>query len=293
MAHRTTTAEKLFAFSNSLLLLVVVAVTLYPFWHSVMASISDPYQMISHQGALPLPLGLSFSAYRSVLSNPNILSGYANTLINVVIGVAINMVLTTFGAYGLSRRGLFWGKPIMFFVVFTMFFSGGLIPLYLTVSALGLLNSRFSILLPLGLSTWNLIVMRTYFLTIPESMEEAAALEGAHDFAILARVMIPLAIPIVAVMVLFYTVTQWNAWFYAMIFINKRDLYPLQLILREILIINSTDSMVTAATVGDKEPLSETIRSATIIVATLPILAVYPFLQRYFVKGIMIGAIKE
>lgn len=185
-----------------------------------------------------------------------------------------------------------WKNPIMFLIVFTMFFNGGLIPTYLLVNNLGLLDSRWALIIPSAMSAYNLIIMRTSFQGIPVSLEESAKLDGANDFTVLFRIVLPLSMPVVAVMILFYGVGHWNSWFNALIYLRTRDLYPLQLILREILITNSTDSMMTGVGGADKMPIGETIKYATIIVATIPILLLYPFLQKYFVKGVMIGAIK-
>jgi putative aldouronate transport system permease protein len=176
--------------------------------------------------------------------------------------------------------------------VFTMFFHGGLIPLYLIVKNVGLINSLWSTIVPFAVSTFNLIIMRTSFSAIPESLEESAKIDGANHLTILFRIILPLSKPVVAVMILYYAVEKWNAWFYASIFLKDRDLFPLQLVLREILIANSTDNMATGASSADQFMIGETIKYATIIVATVPILCVYPFVQKYFEKGVMIGAVK-
>jgi len=178
-------------------------------------------------------------------------------------------------------------------IVVTMFFQGGLIPTYLLVSNLGLVDTPWAMIIPGAINTWNLIIMRTSFQAVPASLEESAKIDGANEWTIMWRIILPLSIPVMAVMVLFYAVGHWNAWFNAMIYLRDRNLYPLQLILREILITNSTDSMMTNASGVDKMPISETIKYATIMVATIPILVLYPFLQKYFVKGVMIGALKE
>ena len=178
----------------------------------------------------------------------------------------------------------------MFFIVFTMFFSGGLIPMYLLMQNLSLINTRWAMWLPGMIGTTNLIIMRTSFKAIPSSLEESARIDGANDFVILYRVIVPLSKPVIAVMLLYYGVGHWNSWFNAMIYLQDRNLYPLQLILREILIDSTTDVIELGG--DDSEPIAQTIKYATIMVATVPILCVYPFLQKYFVKGVMIGAIK-
>lgn len=293
MSRKLTTSDVVFAMLNGLFLLIVVVATLYPFLFILFASVSDPARMARHMGFLVTPLGFSLGSYRLVLLNPMIVRGYGNTLLYMGVGTVLNLLMTALGAYVLSRKRLGLKNVIMFFIVVTMFFSGGLIPYYLIVRGLGLTNRMWALILPSLISTYNMIVMRTAFVQLPDSMEESARIDGAQDFRILFQIIIPLCMPVVAVMILFYAVGHWNSWFPAMIFLRKRERYPLQLVLREILIASSTDSMTTEASATDKEPIGETVKYSTIIVATLPILFVYPFLQRYFIKGIMIGALKE
>jgi putative aldouronate transport system permease protein len=259
------------------------------------ASFSLPSRYMSHEGLLFWPLGFSTASYAAVLRNPMISTGYFNTIVIVVLGVFLSTLLTSMGAYFLSRKNIPLKNPVMFFIVFTMFFSGGLIPFYLTVTGMYLDRSLLCLILPVAVNTFNLIIMRTAFLAIPDSMAESAQIDAAGHFTILFRIILPLALPTVAVIVLFYGVGYWNAWFNAMIFLRDRDLYPLQLVLREILIQNDTNSMnaMVSGDQGDPQMVAETIKYSVIIVATVPILALYPFIQRYFVKGVMIGAIKE
>lgn len=288
-----------FGFSDRLLdvciyaiLLVLVVVTLYPLLYVAFASFSDAGRLITHKGVLLKPLGFNLEAYKNVFKNPGILTGYRNTLFILVAGVSINLLMTALGAYVLSRRNVLWNKPFMFIIVLTMFFNGGLVPLYLVVKNVGLVDTLWSTIIPFSVSTFNLIIMRTAFMAIPESLEESAKMDGANHFTILFRIVIPLSMPVIAVMILYYAVEKWNGWFYASIFIQNRDLYPLQLTLREILIANSTDSMSQGADAADRFQIGETIKYATIMVATVPILCVYPFVQKYFVKGVMVGALK-
>jgi putative aldouronate transport system permease protein len=289
---RRSRGEYVFAVFNTLLMVLLVLLTLYPFMYVVFASLSAPSQIIRHRGLLMRPLGFTAVAYRTVFANPNVVNGYKNTLIYVFAGTAINLALTTFGAYGLSRKKMLLRDPIMIFVVFTMFFSGGLIPLYLLVRNLGLLNSRFALLLPQAIFAWNLIIMRTSFQGIPDSLEESARMDGANDFTILFRIVVPLSMPVIAVMILFYGVYHWNAWFHAMIFLRDRRLFPLQLLLREILVEDRLGDMSVGVTSVDRAAIGKTIKYATIVVATVPILFAYPFLQRFFVKGVMVGSLK-
>lgn len=290
--RKTSLGERAFDAMNALFMMVLILITLYPFYYVVMASLSHPVVVVQNRGILLWPQGFTLEAYRAVLENPMIKIGYTNTLIYVTAGTFVNIILTSFGAYGLSRRNLFGKNLIMFMIVFTMFFGGGLIPTYLLVKNLGMLNTRWALIIPPAINTWNLIVMRTAFQSIPASLEESARMDGANDFTILFRIYLPLSLPVLSVMILFYAVSHWNAYFNAMIYLRDRTLYPLQLVLREILIASSTESML-GGVVQDREPIGETIKYATIVVATFPILCIYPFLQRYFVKGVMIGALKE
>lgn len=292
MAIKRSVGEKTFEVVNIVFMWFLILSTLYPFLHVAFASVSEPSLLVKHQGPLFAPLGFQLGAYKMVFDNPMIVSGYSNTIFYLFAGTCLNLFISCFSAYVLSRRELFWKNTLMFIAVFTMFFNGGLIPFYLQVKTLGLIDNRLALILPTAMSTFNLIIMRTSFMSIPDSMEESAKIDGANDFSILFRIVLPLSMPVVSVMILFYGVQHWNAWFHAMIFMRTRELYPLQLVLREILIASSTDDMMTSVSNIDKEPVGEAIKYATIMVATLPILFVYPFLQKYFVKGMMIGAIK-
>lgn len=293
MKIKDSLGEKVFQIINLIFMLLMIVITLYPFWYVIVSSISNSHALMRFDGVLLLPQGFSLEAYKMVFRNPNIISGYVNTVIIVVAGTTLNLIVTSLGAYVLSRKGIGWTRPIMLLIIFTMFFSGGLIPVFLLVNNwLNLGDTLLAVIFPGLISTWNLIILRTSFGTIPESLIESAHLDGANDFSILVRIVIPLSLPVMAVMVLFYGVGHWNSWFNAMIYLRDRSNYPLQLILREILIQNDTRFMAAGADMEDVEGVAESIKYATIIVATLPILAVYPFLQKYFVKGVMIGSIK-
>lgn len=292
---RTTrsVSEVLFDSANVILLCLLSIMTLYPFLYVLFASISTPAEFVQHRGILLWPKGFSLDSYRMVFENPNIIRSYLNTIFYVVVGTTLNILMTALGAYGLSRKNVMWKGAIMMLIVMTMFFDGGLIPKYLLVKNMGLLDTYWALIIPSAMTTWNLIIMRTAFQGVPDALEESARIDGATDWTILFRIIIPLSLPVIAVMVLFYGVWHWNKWFDALIYLRDRDLFPLQLILREILIQNDTSSMMTSVGGGDRMPVGETIKYATIMVATLPILFLYPFLQKYFVKGVMIGAIKE
>jgi putative aldouronate transport system permease protein len=291
---RKSVGERVFDMGNAFILLALMIATLYPLLYVLFASVSNPGSLAQARGILLAPLGFSFDAYRAVFANPAITTGYRNTVFYVVAGTAINLVMTSLGAYVLSRKNLLWKTPLMLLIVFTLFFSGGLIPTYLLVGkTLRMTDTVWALLIPNAISTWNLLVLKTSFEAVPESLEEAARIDGANDFTILWRVIVPLSLPAMAVVTLFYAVGHWNAYFNALIFLRDRSLYPLQLILREILIANSVQGMTAGAASGDVEQLGETIKYATVVVATLPILLLYPFLQRFFVKGVLIGGVKE
>ncbi|HML48108.1 MAG TPA: carbohydrate ABC transporter permease [Clostridia bacterium] len=273
-------------------LIVLAAVTLYPIWHVLVASFSDGNLLMQHRGLLFWPRGYSVESYKLVMSNASIVTGYTNTIIIVVCGTALNLLLTTLGAYVLSRRNFLWRVPAMLLILFTMFFTGGMIPMFLLVEGLGMLDNRLALILPSAINTYNLVIMRTSFAAVPESLEESARLEGANDFTILLRIFVPVSGAVIAVMVLYYATAHWNSWFPALLYMRKRANYPLQLILREILIMNSLETMRDNIDIEDMSRVSETIKYTTIVVTTLPILLLYPFLQKYFVKGVMIGAVK-
>ena len=288
---RKTTGERVFGVFNTLFMLFMILIMLYPFLHVFFASVSESSELMSHRGPLLHPLGFNVRAYELVFKNPNIYTGFRTTLFVLVVGTLVNIILTSLGAYVLSRSDFKFGGFIMMMVLFTMYVSGGMIPRYLTIyETLHLKNSLWALILPSAISTWNLIVMRTNFKQIPESLIESARIDGANDLIILFAIVLPLSKAIIAVMVLFYGVSHWNSWFDALLFIRQREKFPIQLIMREILISNSTDSMQSY---GDSyNGVSESIKYATIMITTIPILLIYPFIQKYFVKGIMVGAVK-
>lgn len=292
MVEKRTIGSILFDIFNVVMLVLLSFVCLYPILYVLFASMSDPSEISRTAGLLFYPKGFQLEAYKAVFSNNDIVSGYLNTLFYVVVGTSLNMVLTVFGAYVLSRKEFKLRNILMFYITITMFVNGGLVPSYLLVKNLGILNTRFAILLTGAINVFNLIMTRTYFSTIPDGLTEAAKIDGAGHWRILCSVMLPLSTPILAVIGLYYMVGHWNSWFNAMIYLSDRDTWPLQLILREILILNESGSMMQNATTIDKLPIAENIKYAVIIVATVPILCVYPFLQKYFAKGVMVGAIK-
>ena len=290
---KVSVGERVFDTFNVTLLFLLMVVMLYPMLYVVFASISNPGELAAYDGLLYMPRGFSLAAYEAVKNNRMILRGYLNTLIVVVAGTVVNLVMTSLGAFVLSREGLPYKKYLNLFVTFTMFFGGGLIPTYLVVSDLGMVDKYLALILPGAISTYNMMIMRTSFQSIPKSLEESASIDGANELRILFSIILPLSMPVIAVMLLFYGVGHWNSWFNAVIYLRTRAKYPLQLILREILIEGQEDSMATNVGSLDKEAIGETIKYATIVVATVPILCIYPFLQKYFAKGVMVGAVKE
>lgn len=293
MIRRRSIGEVLFDAINYMLLAGIAFITTYPFIYVIFASLSESKLLMAHRGALLAPIGFSFNAYRMTFVNPNILSGYGVTIVVLVAGVSVNLLMTSMGAYVLSRKTFKLKNVFMVMIILTMYIQGGLIPRYLVINNFfGLGNNLLSLILPHAIMTMNLIIMRTNFNQIPGSLEESARIDGANDFIILFRIILPVSKAIVAVMILYYGVHHWNSWFDAMIFLRDRHLYPLQLVLREILIVNSTESMIESGAGGDMEAIGESIKYATIVIATIPILSVYPFIQKYFAKGVMIGAVK-
>lgn len=292
MRIKRSLGERLFYPADIVIMIILVIFTLYPIWHVALGSISDPGKLMAHSGLVLRPYGFSLVSYEAVFKNPMIRTGYLNTIFILVAGVLLNMVMTCLGAYVLSRKKVLWNKAITVFIVFTMFFSGGLIPSFLNIKELGLYNSLWALIIPTALSTFNMIIMRTSFQTIPDSLDESAKLDGAGHFTILFRIVLPVSKAVIAVIILYYSVGHWNSWFDAMVYLQKREKYPLQLVLREILIQNQTTDMTMQSEAQDQEMIGETIKYAVIMVATIPILILYPFLQKYFVKGVMVGALK-
>ena len=293
MKIRMSTGEKAFSVFNYIFLAVVALLCLYPMLYVAFASFSNSNKLMSHTGILLWPEGFSLASYKMVFANPMIVSGYTNTLFVLFFSLLFQITMTSLGAYVLSRRGLLWRTPLMMIITFTMFFSGGMIPTYLNMKDLGLTNTLWGLIIPFMISTYNMIIMRTSFESIPESLVEAARIDGASHIKVLFSIMLPLSKAIIAVMILYYGVGVWNGWFWASALLRDRNLYPLQLVLREILLQNSTASMTGGGNVGDTESVAATVKYATIMVATVPILCIYPFLQKYFAAGVMVGAVKE
>lgn len=288
---KKSSGEKVFDFFNVIFLIMVIIVTVYPMLYVLNSSLSNPTELVTSKGLMLWPKGFQLEAYKQVFNNSKVYVGYKNTLIYVFAGTAVNLLMTSLGAYALSRKDLYGRKFIMKLITFTMFFSGGMIPTFLLVQNLGLVDSRFAMIIPVAISTFNLIIMRTNFESIPVSLVESAKLDGANDFSVLFKIILPLSKPILAVMTLYYAVDHWNDFMRPLLYLRKQELYPIQIVLRDILLSNSTEANGSAT--DSAFAIGENIKYATIIVSTLPILLVYPFIQKYFVQGALIGAVKE
>jgi putative aldouronate transport system permease protein len=289
-------SERVFDAFNAAFLAVLSLLFLFPLWYCVVCSFSDPLRLSQHQGILLWPLGSSLAAYQLVLGNPLILRGLLNSVLYVFAGVALNIVMTSLAAYALSRRAFFWKRAITLLIIFTMYFSGGLIPTYLLVkNLLHIADTPLALLLPSAINTFYLIIMRTYFAGIPDGMEESAYMDGANDFRILLSIYLPLAMPVVSVLVIYYGIGQWNSWFSASIYIiYNRQWNPLQLILREVLTQSSSTRYTSRAkSEAEREQVGRLIKYALIVITILPVIALYPFMQKYFIQGVMIGSLKE
>ncbi|ULL19823.1 carbohydrate ABC transporter permease [Paenibacillus sp. H1-7] len=284
----------MFTIINYTILSLFLITIMYPLIYIVSASISSSEAVIS--GAVWLwPIDPTLDGYSAVFKHKLIWSGFMNSIFYTVAGTAINVVMTILAAYPLSRKDFYGKNVFMFLFVFTMMFSGGLIPTYLVVKDLGLLNTTWSMLLPGALGVWNMIITRTYFqTTIPDELLEASQLDGCTDFQFIWKIVLPLSGPIIAVITLFYAVGHWNSYFNALIYLKNQNLYPLQLVLRDILVQNDVDlnMLMDVAEQAKREGLRELLKYSLIVVATVPLLVVYPFVQKYFVKGVMIGSLK-
>jgi putative aldouronate transport system permease protein len=286
-------SDRLLTLTIYCLLITLVIFILYPLIYTLSASLSDPIDLVNGRVWL-LPVDANLRAYQRVFENKDIWLGYRNTVFYTVSGTFINLVLTVMAAYPLSRRDLKGRNLFMIIIVFTMFFDGGLIPRYLVVRGLRMTNTIWAMIIPSAINTYNVIVMRTFFqVTIPEELKDSAFIDGCSNTIFLLKVVLPLSGPILAVMVLFYGVFHWNDFFSALIYISNRKLFPLQLILREILIQSETEVMIGMdAGMLERFMQSEALKYSVIFIASFPMLILYPFLQRFFVKGVMVGAIK-
>ncbi|MFT9232375.1 MAG: carbohydrate ABC transporter permease [Bifidobacterium sp.] len=275
-----------------LVVLAIVIVVLYPLWFIVIASFSDPTKVAIGQ-VVALPQGTNFTGYTRIFEDSRIWNGYQNTLLYAVVGTVLNMVVTLPAAFALSRSEFRPRRIIMFLFTFTMFFGGGLIPSYLLYKQIGILNSMWVFILPGAVSVYNLIIARSFFETsIPEELHDAAQIDGMSYFGYFMRIVLPLSSAIIAVIALYYFVGHWNDYFTGLIYIRDSTKEPLQNVLQSILLANQTNSNTAGMTAVAAQRFAEQIKYGVIIVSTLPLLVMYPFLQKYFNKGVMIGAVK-
>lgn len=297
---KETRGDKIFLGFVYFFLLLALVIVLYPLIYIVSASISNPH-MVNSGEMWFLPKGITLEGYKTLLGNNSIWRGYANTIYYTVLGTSINLLVTLPCAYALSRDDFYGRKAFTNFMIVTMFLSGGLIPSYLLIRSLGMLNTVWALVIPGAVSVYNVVVTRTFFQsTIPKEMEEAAIVDGCSDFRLFLQIVLPLSTPIIAVMALFYGVGHWNSFFSALIYLSDKSMYPLQMVLREILILqdmssNTVGSNVTAEVANmlySKQQLAVVIKYGVMIVSSLPVIIIYPFLQKYFVKGMMVGSIK-
>ncbi len=274
----------------SVIIMILVA---YPLYYVIIASFSKPEAVLSGKLTF-LPVGFNFKSYQMVFQEPKIWRGYRNTILYTLLGTVINLFLTTLCAFPLSRKDMPFRTALTFLVSFTMLFGGGMIPVYLVVKKIGITDTIWAMVIPNALNTYNMLVMKNYFQSsIPGELQEAASIDGCNHFQTLTRVVLPLSRPILAVITLFYAVQHWNAFFNAIIYLRNEKLYPLQIVLREILLQNSLEAVGGDMTgMYEKVMQGETMKYALIIVACVPILIFYPFVQKYFTKGIMVGAVK-
>lgn len=286
--------DKIFIILIYILLTAIMLVVFLPLVYIVSASFSDPQAVISNEVWF-LPVRPTLRGYEAVFKNRNILTGFANSFFYMIVGTLVNIVMTVMCAYPLSRKEFTARNKVAMIFVFTMYFSGGLIPTYMLVNSLGLVNTRLAMIIPSAMSTYNMIICRTYFVnSIPDELYEAGQLDGCTPFKYLIKVVVPLSKPILAVLILYYGVAKWNSYFDAMIYLKNQTLVPLQIVLRDILILNQVDyTMISdASAIAAQRGLTDLLKYSTIVVASLPVLCIYPFVQKYFVKGVMIGAVK-
>lgn len=292
--NKRTFGDRIFDIFNVVLMLVLILVFFVPFW-TVLSTSFVGNEESAIRGAYQLfPQKFDFTCYDVLLSKGSAIYGaYGVTIFRTVAGTSLSLLLTVFLAYGLSKRTLPYRKAITFFVFFPMIFSGGMLPTYLLVHSIGVYNTVWAMLLPAAVSVWNTMLMRNFFAQIPDSLEESAKIDGASTLRTLFQIILPLSLPSITTIGLFYAVAHWNSWFDAAMYINDRTLYPLQLILRNIIMAMSSSDINNAAlnNLTDTPP-TESMKCAAIIVTTLPIMCVYPFIQKYFVKGAMVGSIK-
>ncbi|MHB0860082.1 carbohydrate ABC transporter permease [Paenibacillus sp. SEL3] len=289
LRKKESLGSRIFNIVNSTLLILIALTCLLPFLNIIASSFASTEEVIAKKFIL-FPVTFSLDAYRYILSTPTIFRGLGVSVGVTIVGTVVSMIFTAFMAYGLSRRYLLGRNTINFIVVFSMLFSGGMIPTFLVVKSMGLINSYWSLILPVAINAFNLIIMRNFFQALPDDLEESAKMDGCNDFGIFFKIMLPLALPSIATISLFYAVAYWNTYMHAILYINDSAKWPIQVLLRQIVIVSS--GMQAEGTAVDVIPPAQTIKMAVIVIATVPMLIVYPFVQKHFVKGALLGAVK-
>ncbi|OME77660.1 sugar ABC transporter permease [Paenibacillus sp. FSL A5-0031] len=289
---KDSTGDKIFLFIIYVILAVVLIAVIYPLIYIISSSISSPAAVTSGRVWL-WPVDISFKGFKVLFDTPEIMRGYGNSLFYTAAGTLISVALTVMIAYPMSRKSFFGRSVIMMLITFTMLFSGGLIPTYMVVKEFGMIDSRWALLIPNAVWVWQVIIARSFFQSsIPDELFEASEIDGCSDIRFMRSVVIPLSKPILAVLFLMYGVGQWNAYFDALIYLKSAKLFPLQLVLRSIIIMNNSASVTDALKQVERQQLSELLKYSLIVVATLPVLIIYPFVQRYFVQGMLVGSVK-
>lgn len=275
-------------------LTILALITIYPFYNVLITSVANTQAIATHTPYL-LPYTVDWTGYKTILEDQYFFKSLGVTLFVTIVGTVVNMFLSITGAYVLSKKDLIGRKVILWFILFTMLFGGGLVPTYLVNKEYGLVNSIWAMILPCAISTYYMIIMKNYFMSLPAGLIEAAKIDGANEWVVLTKVILPISLPFMSTFALFYSVERWNEWWNALLYINQKDLMPLQMYLREVLInFNTQLSAQAQVAVGTQTKVyMQSVQMATIVVATVPILCVYPFVQKHFVKGIMIGSLKE
>ena len=290
--HKRSMSDRALDTTIITVMIALCFLTLYPMYYVFVASVSNNLALLSSPGALFYPKGFNWGAYRMAFSHPLLISGYKNIIIVLFCSLPINILLTLFCGYFLAAKGIFFKKPIVAIIMFTMFFNGGMIPNYLNIRSLGLYDTLLALILPGAISIYNSIICKTAIEAVPESLSESAFIDGANDIIVLFRIIFPLIMPTTMVLLLYYGIGHWNSWFNASIYIQNNYRLPIQNVLRAVLLANSNILNAAAAENDKMDQFAETIKYAAIVISTVPVLFIYPFVQKYFVKGVMIGAVK-
>ncbi|SFM17702.1 putative aldouronate transport system permease protein [Paenibacillus sp. 1_12] len=292
MIHNKGLGSRIFDGFNYIFLMVVTLLTFIPFYYVLVASLS-PVKQVLTSNIILWPDEFTLDAYHMIMSNPSFVRALLFTLYITVTGTLTNMLFTTSLAYTLSKKRFRGRRVILILVIFSMLFSGGMIPTFLVVKGLGMLNTIWALLIPGAISAFNLIILKNFFLSIPESLEESARIDGCSNFGVLFRIVLPLSLPALATFTMFYAVGNWNQFFAPIIYENNSKFWTLQVVLRQLVIVGDTTGYGQTVDDFNKAAFPETLKYAAIIVATVPILLIYPFLQKYFTKGVLLGSIKE